>query len=187
MCARRIQTPEPVHSNTVINYMTTQNVYKIALNIINKYLLYMQGSRDPYSTVLGISEWKDYSGIFTSSYFLHYLDILQKTPSISLVRKKKKKLFPFWFLIQYGFKERMISKFNIFNLVSQYLSNMSIESHIIWAKKKKTVATTEAKLLNCHVPKGMIYTILSTQNEFWNTRSNFNFQREKKSLKLLVH
>ena len=79
----------------------------------------------------------------------------------------------------------MISKFNIFNLVSQYLSNMSIESHIIWAKKKKkkrAVAMTEAKLLICHVPKGMIYTILSTQNEFWNTRSNFNFQREKNHL-----
>ena len=41
---------------------------------------------------------------------------------------------------------------------------------------------TEAKLLICHVPKGMIYTILSTQNEFWNTRSNFNFQREKNHL-----
>ena len=142
----------------------------------------MQSSRDSYSTLLGISEWKDYSGIFTSLYFLHYLDILQKTRNISLVRKKKKSHCPFWFLIQYGFKERMISKFNIFNPVSQYLSNMSIESHIIWAKKKKrTIATTEAKLLICHVPKGIIYTILSTQNEFWNTRSNFNFQREKKS------
>ena len=58
VCARRIQTPEPVHSNTVINYTTTQNVYKIALNIINKYLLYIQGSRHPYSTMLGISAWK---------------------------------------------------------------------------------------------------------------------------------
>ena len=69
--------------------MTAQNVYKIVLNTVNKYLLYMQSSRDSYSTLLGISEWKDYSGIFTSLYFLHYLDILQKTRNISLVRKKK--------------------------------------------------------------------------------------------------
>lgn len=47
----------------------------------------MEGSRDSYSTLLGISGWKDYSDIFTSLYFLHYLDIfLQKTPNISSQR-----------------------------------------------------------------------------------------------------
>lgn len=77
--------------------MTVQNLYKTVLNTVNKYLLYMQGSRDSYSTLLGISGWKDYSDIFTSLYFLHYLDILQKTPNISLVRLKKKAIVLFDF------------------------------------------------------------------------------------------